>query len=519
MEFASAVEEISRIADYLKLTAAAAVDRQRPARTFSTADGLRDSEAGQDPGTASPSSTANPSSPMPGGRWREFRSTADFLRSRLRISRGDARRRLALAASVLPRQALTGETLQPVYPLLAGACAEAALAASDLDVIAHALEEALPRLEPEAFRAMEKQLADIGSHQDHDFLVRTAKHWIALLDQDQPPSEEELSRFQGIFPGRRRNGLNHLHIYCTDEQHEALTTLTNSAANPHQTVPAGNPPVSSGPHTSPTAVDATAAPGSGLPDRLPRPTRPQMLLEGLLAAVRAALSSGGLPAAGGLRPQVMVTISHQALLAGLAHGPDSDVAGRNRKPSGPGNPKNRDDATDPDHQHLHTADPGSTPHREPSGGRSTRERPVPGRAAFTGPIGVRDVRKLACDADLIPVVLGTQGQVLDLGRAARLFPPHLRKALQARDRGCTFPGCTIPGPWTEAHHATFWERGGGTDLGNGMLLCSFHHHLIHQEKWRAYMRAGVPWFVPPPYVDPDRRPLRNAYFHPEFLTS
>ncbi|MCC9173438.1 HNH endonuclease signature motif containing protein [Arthrobacter sp. zg-Y179] len=511
-DFAAAIEGISRITDYLKLVAAAAIDRQRTAQTRGE-DGLR-----------------------------EFRSTADYLRARLRISRTEARRRLALGSAVLPATTITGETRPPVYPRLAEACADAALAATDADVIAHALEEALPRMEPQALDAMEKQLTDIGPHQDHDFLVRTAKHWTALLDQDRPPTEEELVRFQGIFPGRRRNGLNHLHIYCTDEQHEALTTLINSASNPRvngqdgtnrgapepdsrtepgcgtepgAAQPCATPPGAAQPGATkpepriPVAGASTpAAAGQGSPadheilDRLPRPTRPQLLLEGLLAAVRTALASGGMPASGGLRPQVMVTISHDALLLGLSN-PTGGSGARNRRIRR-ARPAGEDAANGPDTK--------TTENR-------TSRSPSPGIAAFSGPIDTRTVRRIACDADLIPVVLGSKGQVLDLGRAARLFPPHLRKALHARDRGCTFPGCTVPGPWTEAHHVTFWERGGDTSIGNGVLLCSFHHHLIHQDNWQVSMRSGIPWFLPPAYVDPERRPLRNTYFHPGFLAS
>ncbi|MCQ1949162.1 DUF222 domain-containing protein [Arthrobacter sp. zg-Y859] len=525
VDLAAAIEGISRITDYLKLIAAAAIDRQRTAQTRGE-DGLR-----------------------------EFRSTADFMRARLRISRTEARRRLALGSVVLPATTITGETRPPAYPRLAGACADAALAATDADVIAHALEEALPRMEPQALDAMEKQLTDIGSHQDHDFLVRTAKHWTALLDQDRPPTEEELVRFQGIFPGRRRNGLNHLHIYCTDEQHEALTTLINSASNPRVNgqdganrgapepesrtepgcatppgaaqpdaapsgaappcaAPSGAAPSSTAqqddiqpePHIPVAGASTPAAAGQGSPahseilDRLPRPTRPQLLLEGLLAAVRTALASGGLPASGGMRPQVMVTISHDALLLGLSH-PTGGSGARNRRIRR-ARPAGQDAANGPDNRNT------EMPHS-----------PSPGIAAFSGPIDTRTVRRIACDADLIPVVLGSKGQVLDLGRAARLFPPHLRKALHARDRGCAFPGCTVPGPWTEAHHVTFWERGGDTSIGNGVLLCSFHHHLIHQGNWQVSMRAGIPWFLPPAYIDPERRPLRNTYFHPGFLAS
>ena len=70
------------------------------------------------------------------------------------------------------------------------------------------------------------------------------------------------------------------------------------------------------------------------------------------------------------------------------------------------------------------------------------------------------VRRIACDADLLPVVLGTDGQVLDLGHTRRLFTPGQVKRLWLRDGGCTYPGCSMPPQWTDAHHLLHWADGG-----------------------------------------------------------
>ncbi|MQW76720.1 DUF222 domain-containing protein [Nocardioides sp. dk4132] len=94
-----------------------------------------------------------------------------------------------------------------------------------------------------------------------------------------------------------------------------------------------------------------------------------------------------------------------------------------------------------------------------------------------------EVRRLACRANLVPAVLGTRSVPLDLGRASRLFSPGQRKALAIRDKECRAHGCTIPATWCEAHHSKPWSAGGKTDLDNGMLLCSHHHHLIHDERY------------------------------------
>ncbi|NMM35370.1 MAG: DUF222 domain-containing protein [Phycicoccus sp.] len=84
------------------------------------------------------------------------------------------------------------------------------------------------------------------------------------------------------------------------------------------------------------------------------------------------------------------------------------------------------------------------------------------------------VRKLACDASIIPMVLGSQGQPLDVGRTKRLVTPALLAALWARDKGCTFPGCGRPPQWTDAHHVRHWIDGGTTSLLNLALLCGYH---------------------------------------------
>lgn len=88
-------------------------------------------------------------------------------------------------------------------------------------------------------------------------------------------------------------------------------------------------------------------------------------------------------------------------------------------------------------------------------------------------------RRLACNAHIIPAVLGGDSEVIDLGRAQRLFTAAQRRALLLRDRTCRAEGCDIPGTWAEAHHWVAWSSGGLTDLDNGVLLCSHHHHLAH----------------------------------------
>ncbi|MFE7228361.1 DUF222 domain-containing protein [Nocardioides sp. NPDC057577] len=99
-------------------------------------------------------------------------------------------------------------------------------------------------------------------------------------------------------------------------------------------------------------------------------------------------------------------------------------------------------------------------------------------------ITAAEARRLACNADLVPVVLGTNSEILDLGRTARLAHPIQHRALRLRDQGCQAEDCDAPAAWTEAHHLTPWSEGGKTDLANMVLLCPSDHRRIHDADCR-----------------------------------
>ncbi|WFE53544.1 HNH endonuclease signature motif containing protein [Micromonospora sp. WMMD1155] len=122
------------------------------------------------------------------------------------------------------------------------------------------------------------------------------------------------------------------------------------------------------------------------------------------------------------------------------------------------------------------------------------------------------VRRLACDATILPAVLGGAGQVLDVGRQRRLITGPLRRALVLRDGGCAFPGCDRPPRWCAAHHIRHWADGGPTNLTNAVLLCGHHHRHVHHSQWTVRLGDdGRPEFVPPAWLDPDQLPRRNHY--------
>ncbi|MBO0870541.1 MAG: DUF222 domain-containing protein, partial [Micromonosporaceae bacterium] len=196
------------------------------------------------------------------------------------------------------------------------------------------------------------------------------------------------------------------------------------------------------------ALDPLCRPAGTLDDRSPDQRRADALRD----ICQLALDTESLPESGGDRPGVVVTLNYDALRQRLAAG---------------------------------TLDTG--------------ERLAP-----------ETVRRMCCDSKILPAVLGGQGQVLDVGER-RLFTGPLRRALALRDGGCSFPGCERPPKWCHGHHICSWLDGGRTCLDNAVMLCSFHHHIIHSGEWLVRIAAdGHPEFIPPQWIDKHQRPIRNT---------
>jgi hypothetical protein len=199
------------------------------------------------------------------------------------------------------------------------------------------------------------------------------------------------------------------------------------------------------------ALSPLAAPRPATDTEIDLRTAAQRDADALVDLVQRALGTGELPTEGGERPQVMVTVS-LAVLQGRI-------------------------------------------------GTAT--------LALGGPINADIARRIACDAQLIPVVLGARGEPLDVGRASHTIPTAIRRAVIIRDGGCAFPGCSVPARWCEIHHIVHWVDHGPTSVDNCVALCGRHHRLLHHSTWRIEMTRGIPEFHPPPWLGgpPRRNPL------------
>jgi hypothetical protein len=169
------------------------------------------------------------------------------------------------------------------------------------------------------------------------------------------------------------------------------------------------------------------------------------------------------------KAKIVVTIDYDTLAAKLTHHMNAPYGTRPTHPTSGSN--------------------GTNPTGEAGAGPGTGQRPGP-RAGFgvsgTGEVlSPTTVRRLACDASLIAAVLGRDSAPLDIARKRRLVTPAIRTALILRDQGCSFPGCTMPAAWTDAHHLTHWIDGGPTSLANLTLLCRRHHTHVHRHDLTA----------------------------------
>jgi hypothetical protein len=274
----------------------------------------------------------------------------------------------------------------------------------------------------------------------------------------------------------------------------------------------------------------TALSGRAGPDD--RRTARQRRADALVELARQQLDAGRLPAVGGERPHLTVVVNLETLErhaaessddAGTTHDAapahDADQVSYADRVSDAPWVRDADRVSDgypgvtshgTQRQGVRSAAPGDrdgqagTSATAVASGSDARADVVPrtprGRAPDTGwagPISGEAARRLACDAGISRVIVDGPSQPLDVGRRTRTIPPALRTALVVRDRGCVFPGCDRPPPWTDAHHVTSWIDGGSTSLDNLALLCRIHHRTVHEGRWQLHRDPGGRWTARP----------------------
>lgn len=315
---------------------------------------------------------------------------------------------------------------------LAAAVREGRVNTAQARVIVRALD-ALPDAVPtEVLDRAESSLIDQAARFTPRQLARIGRHVLAVVAPDLVDEAEGRRLAELEAEGLRRtrltlrrlgDGTTRLSARVPDTVATRLAIYLEAYSNPRRDHDI----------SAEMSVDdaADATPGLDPVARLPYPRR----LGEAFCQLLEALDPKRLPIHGGDATTMIITIPFATLTSELG---TAEILGAGTIPS--------------------------DPHTDPCAGET---------------ITAAQARRLACNAKLIPAVLGGDSEVLDLGRAQRRFDPPQRRALLLRDRTCRAEGCDIPGTWAEAHHWISWLDGGLTDLDDGVLLCSHHHHRAH----------------------------------------
>jgi len=430
-----------------------------------------------------------------------------LLAALTRASNAEAARRLKLGAATRSRAAIDGSLLEPFHPLVTVALEAGEIGVEAAARIVRALDEAGRVATDEEIRCAETELVDAARSDTADEIGVQAIVWREFLDQDgAEPREARAYRKRAFRFGAERDGLvpfsgqmELLNAALLKEAFEEAFRATKprflAAADGGEYDPSG-----AGGGGAPHADDATTAEAV---------TEPVPLIE--LAEITDPDTSepgtspsdpGADTSPGGADPLSI-------------HPPGDRLAALEAEIA-------KDPRTTEQRQHdvltgLITAGIRSTG-SEPGGMRST--------ATITAVIGLDDLKqgtgvgwvegikepvsatalqKLVEASGYATLVEGDNGEILYLTRHKRLFTAQQIKALLVRDGGCAWPGCGAKAGRCDAHHIIPWSKGGLTDIDNGILLCPYHHGMLHDSAFSLKMIRGKPHLLAPPWIDPEQR--------------
>ncbi|WP_022891161.1 HNH endonuclease signature motif containing protein [Agromyces subbeticus] len=358
----------------------------------------------------------------------------------------EAAKLVAVGEATAPRASFTGEALPPRHPHLAAGLESGSLCVDAAETIRRFLDGVALRADRQQLGEAELLLAERAPMVGVDGLTRLIKQLQARLDPDGvKPREDELRANRGLRIWEDRAGMIQLQG-AFDPANGAPIKLAVEALVSAELHRARDAKRAFGPAAN-DGRGAWANDAEGLFGE--QRTIAQMNADALADIARLSLGAKHAPAA--LRQATVVArIDAGALADGRGHG---------------------------------TID------------------------GIDQPISVATVRELAMSAGISALLLDHRTEPLELGRAARLFTSAQKLALIERDGGCAWPACNRPPSHTQAHHIRWWKRHRGrTDLDNGIMLCSHHHHRVHDDGWVITIRDSQSWFTPPAHLDPQQRP-------------
>ncbi|SPM35413.1 REP13E12 repeat protein [Mycobacterium rhizamassiliense] len=370
------------------------------------------------------------------------------LADRLRITRGEATRRVSEARDLGTRQALTGEPLPPRHAATAAAQRAGRIGTAHVSVIRQFFDDLPCWVDAPTREAAETDLARWAGEYRPELLRKAADRLACYLNPDGQFHDEDRARHRGLTLGTQHaDGMSRLSGWLTPEARATVEAVLAKVAAPGMCNPDDHTP----------AVDE--APSE---EAIKRDTRSaaQRNHDGLQAALRAVLASGELGQHNGLPASIVVTTTLREL--------------------------------------------------ETATGK-----------ALTGGgtlLPIADVIRMARHAHHYLAIFDN-GRPVGLYHAKRLASAGQRIVLHAKDRGCSAPGCDVPGYLCEVHHVDDYAACQTTDIDNLTFACGPHHRLVKPGGWQTRKRAnGDTEWIPPPHLDRGQ-PRTNTFHHPENLLS
>lgn len=367
------------------------------------------------------------------------------LANRLRISRGEAGRRIREAEDLGPRLSVTGEPLPPRLASTAARQRAGQIGAEHVAVIRRFLQRLPDFVDLETRQTAEAQLARLGVEHRPDELAKLADKLLDCLNPDGDFTDADRERRRGIAIGKQGvDGMSPINGYLTPEARATVDAVFAKLAAPGMCNPADPDPCVAGiPSRDAIEGDARSA--------------TQRNHDALTAAGRLLLASGKLGQHNGLPASIIVTTTLRELESGCGRGL--------------------------------------------TGGGTL--------------LPMSDVIRLAGHAHHYLAIFD-KGRAMALYHTKRLASPAQRIALHAKDRGCSHPGCDVPGYLTEVHHVTPWKQCRETDIDGLTLVCGPHHKLAERGWVTRTTRQGLTEWFPPAHLDHGRARV-NSFHHPEKL--
>ncbi|GAA3102563.1 hypothetical protein JOF29_003404 [Kribbella aluminosa] len=408
-------------------------------------------------------------------------TTTRFLTFRYRVDATKARRDVQLATALTKYPAVEAALPDLAPGTTADEAVEDApgngvwLHPAQAEAIVSALEKLPDSVPVEDLAVAEREMVELGRTHGPLDLRKAGVQVRNRLDTDGPePAEREAYDREALKLKTADNGVAFTG-FLANENAELFRTLIHTHAKPRKTV-------------------------DGALDPRSRDKRQADALTTVLSTAPHTATAGAAPT----QDAAHNTAQEAVRDSGPDSGPDSasgmpgaaasDVGRRQRRRSGSGHGPTPQIVVTIDFDDLKAATANAT-----------------GQLIYGEALSAATIRRLACDAQILPVVLGSDSQPLDLGTSVRLATGPIRKALTARDKGCVC--CGAPPLYCDAHHVLSWIDGGETKLDNLVLLCKRCHRDLHAGHWQINITHGTVQVARPTWATPDPVP-RNRYRPP-----